>query len=76
SLEAITNHDDRAGLVCAITALAVAADDYTAVGDNNGWMILPPWSFIQPLGQGLLLANAQSEGAALLFRSRQIGGPA
>ena len=75
-LDTITNHDDRAGLVCAITALAVAADDYTAVGDGNGWMILPPWSFIQPLGQELLMSNAQNEGEAFLFRSRHAGLPA
>jgi hypothetical protein len=72
-LELITNHDDVAGFICAITALAIAADDYTAVGDENGWMILPPWSFIQPLGRELLLANAQKEGEAFLFRSRHNG---
>jgi hypothetical protein len=68
-LDAVTNHDDRAGLVCAITALAVARNDVTAVGDDNGWMILPPWSFIQPWARELLLSNAQNEGKALLFRS-------
>jgi hypothetical protein len=73
TLDTITNHDDRAGLVCAITALAVAANDYTAVGDDNGWMIMPPWSLIQPLGRELLLANAQNEGEAFLFCSRQTG---
>ncbi len=40
---AITNHDDRAAFVCALTALCVVAGDFTAVGDKrDGWIILPP----------------------------------
>lgn len=43
SLCEVRNHDDRAALVCAITALCVTAQSYTAVGDNeDGWIILPP----------------------------------
>lgn len=38
----VTNHDDRAAVVCALTALCVARGDYTAVGDHQGWIILPP----------------------------------
>lgn len=39
----IRNHDDRAAFVCAITALCVAAQQFTAVGDNHdGWIVLPP----------------------------------
>ena len=34
---AVTNHDDRAALVCALTALCVAAGDYVAVG-RWGWL--------------------------------------
>ena len=34
--EDVTNHDDRAALICALTALCVAAGDYTAVGDTDG----------------------------------------
>lgn len=43
----IRNHDDRAALVCALTALSVAAGEFTAVGDReDGWIILPPrWAF-------------------------------
>ena len=42
-LSATRNHDERAAVVCAVTALAVAAGEYTAVGDNDyGWIILPP----------------------------------
>ncbi len=39
----ITNHDDRAAFACALTALCVAAGEFTAVGDeDDGWIILPP----------------------------------
>jgi hypothetical protein len=44
----ITNHDERAALVCAITALCVARKKYCAVGGgDNGWIILPPKKFIR-----------------------------
>jgi hypothetical protein len=33
----VTNHDDRAALVCAFTALGLAAQDYTAVGDEDAY---------------------------------------
>lgn len=43
TLSTITNHDDRAAMICALTALCVAIGDYTAVGDSrDGWIILPP----------------------------------
>lgn len=38
----VTNHDDRAALVCALTALCVAAGRYTAVGNADGWIFMPP----------------------------------
>lgn len=42
-LTAIMNHDHRAGVVCALTALSVAAGDFLAVGDpDDGDIILPP----------------------------------
>jgi hypothetical protein len=46
--EAVTNHDDRAAVVCALTSLCVVAGRYSSVGDRQGWIILPPWNFIQP----------------------------
>ena len=42
SPNSITNHEDRAAFACALTALSVAAEDFTAVGDDDGWIILPP----------------------------------
>ncbi len=46
-LRAIRNHEDRAALVCSLTALSVAAGEFAAVGDEeDGWIILPPqWAF-------------------------------
>ncbi len=44
---AVTNHDDRAGLVCALTALCVAGGEFVAVGDEDGWIILPPRALIR-----------------------------
>lgn len=41
-MKAITNHDDRAAVVCALTALCVAARSYVAVGNEDGFIILPP----------------------------------
>jgi hypothetical protein len=53
-LAALTNHDDRAAFICALTALCVAANDYTAVGDADGWIILPPRQFIAPWAQPMV----------------------
>ncbi|MDE0366345.1 MAG: hypothetical protein OXP09_12315 [Gammaproteobacteria bacterium] len=46
-IHSLTNHDDRAAFVCAITGLCIACGEYTAVGDSrDGWIILPPkWAF-------------------------------
>jgi hypothetical protein len=71
---AVTNHDDRAALVCALTALCVAARDYTAVGDENGWIILPPSSFVQGWAMDALRANAAGErGPALHIETGEHG---
>ncbi|MDR6955519.1 hypothetical protein J2X65_004899 [Ancylobacter sp. 3268] len=63
----LVNHDDRAALVCALTALCVAADDFVAVGDaDDGWIILPPRRIIQPAQWALLSLNGREEtGEAL-----------
>lgn len=54
ALAAVANHDDRAALVCAITALGVARNDYVTAGDDDGWIILPPRSFIADWAQVLV----------------------
>lgn len=58
---AIINHDDRAAFICALTALCVAAGQFVAVGDDDGWIILPPRDFIQSAQWDLLGLNAEAE---------------
>jgi len=41
-LSRVSNHDERAAIVCAISALCIAKGQYTAVGDENGFIIMPP----------------------------------
>lgn len=53
-LAEVRNHDQRAALVCAISALGVARRDYLAVGDVDGWIILPPCSFIARWAQPIV----------------------
>jgi Protein of unknown function (DUF429) len=60
----LTDHDERAAFVCALTALCVAANDYTAVGDHDGWIILPPVALLQPWAKDDLEANAREEAPA------------
>ncbi len=66
AVESITNHDDRAAFVCALTALCVAARDFVAVGDDDGWIILPPRCFIQERYWQVLTDNAQKHSAGAL----------
>ena len=68
-LENVRNHDDRAALVCAITALAIAVGNFTAVGDANGWIVLPPRSFVQPWAWSDLESNAREERPGCLYQS-------
>ena len=68
----ISNHDDRAAFVCALTALSVAAGDFVAVGDDiDGWIILPPRQFIQPAQWSLLAKNAAGEAPGALHITNQ-----
>jgi hypothetical protein len=60
----VTHHDDRASLVCAISALGLAVGKYCAVGDENGWIILPPRAFIQPWAHELFRRNEISDLAS------------
>jgi hypothetical protein len=68
-LSRIVNHDDRAAFVCALSALCVAGGDFTAVGDDDGWIILPPRRIIQTAQWSLLNANAAEERAGSLHVS-------
>jgi hypothetical protein len=60
AFDAINNHDDRAALICALTALCIGARDYVAVGDDQGWIALPPKDFIQPWAWHCLTSNASA----------------
>lgn len=60
-LAQIKNHDERAAFVCALTALCVAKGDFVAVGDDDGWIVLPPRHFIQQEQFALLELNAVDE---------------
>lgn len=69
----IVNHDDRAAFVCALSALSVAAGEFAAVGDDDGWIVLPPRKFIQSAQWDLLIQNADEEPAAVLHVASQGG---
>jgi predicted RNase H-like nuclease len=62
-LAEVKHHEDRAAVICAITALCVVAKRYVAVGDKrNGYIILPPRvqagnPGLQPWAWELLWAN-------------------
>ena len=44
-----SNHEERAALICALTALLTARGTFTAIGDETGgWFFLPPWEVWQP----------------------------
>lgn len=58
----VTDHDERAALICALTALGLAGGDYGAVGDEQGWIILPPPTLIQGWAHDQLQANEQRCG--------------
>ncbi len=60
--DAVKNHDDRAAVICALTALCVAAGEYTVVGDGDGWIVLPPPVFIQKWAWDKLAENAKLDG--------------
>jgi len=65
----VTNHDDRAALVCALTALCIGSGDYTAVGDEDGWIVLPPASFVRAWAIAALDANAAKEAGTAFVRA-------
>lgn len=66
----IKNHDDRAALVCALTALCLSANQFTAVGDQDGWIILPSKKAMQTWAIQILTNNAeQNESAYSAFYS-------
>ncbi|OJF94367.1 hypothetical protein AX761_18760 [Rhizobium sp. 58] len=67
NLSSVVNHDDRAAVICALTALCVAVGDFVAAGDDDGWIILPPRRFIQSEQWALLNINALEENVESLY---------
>lgn len=53
-LHNVVNHDDRAALVSALTALCIARRDFVAAGDDYGRSVLAPYGFIQPEQRAIL----------------------
>ncbi|MGA7128906.1 MAG: hypothetical protein WBZ19_21495 [Chthoniobacterales bacterium] len=69
-LTSVVNHDDRAALVCAFTALCVAADDFVAVGDGDGWIVLPLRRAARGWAVNDLKKNAEFEEPGCLYVNR------
>lgn len=68
----VRNHDDRAGLICAMTALGIAAGCYVAVGDEEGVIILPPASAMAPWAREAL--QQQERAGFVSFRPAVLAG--
>ncbi len=69
-LSDITDHDERAAFICAITALCVH-QRFPAVGDHDGWIILPPKTFVSHWAWKLLLVIDEAH-AYDAYMSREI----
>ncbi|MGF1623263.1 MAG: hypothetical protein ACFCVH_00155 [Alphaproteobacteria bacterium] len=70
----LRNHDDRAALVCAATALCIARRSYVAVGDDHGRIILPPRAAgdapgLQDWAWTILAAGAAAAGAPIIVET-------
>jgi hypothetical protein len=61
--------------VCVLTALCVVARQFVAVGNNDGWIILPPLPFIQPAQWELLRLNQAKQGDAAIHVSSGVDAP-
>lgn len=54
----VRDHDERAALVCALTALGVVHNSYVAVGaPATGWIFLPTWSRWKDWARRQLIEN-------------------
>lgn len=55
-----SNHEERAALVCVLTALLTAHGTFTAVGnETGGWFFLPPWEAWRPWAQDAVDAGRE-----------------
>ncbi|MFC1559062.1 DUF429 domain-containing protein [Gemmatimonadota bacterium] len=61
SINSTTDHDERAALVCCLTALCVTSGGYVAVGEpKNGYFFLPPWEMWESWAKSNLINNMTS----------------
>jgi hypothetical protein len=74
TLQTCRNHEHRAALVCALTALSVRAGQYVGVGDpSDGDIMLPPstlWG-ASAAGSGAWMARALSFNLAAVRADRK-----
>ncbi len=72
--EAVRDHDERAALVCAMTALCIVAGTYVAVGDGQGRVYLPPRRFWNVAVFDLMRRSSLAEpaGAAATLIERNV----
>ena len=68
-------HDQRAALVCLLTAAGVFAGTYTAVGDEHGgYFFLPPWqSWAAWAREELDLQRVRVAALAVWIRGNRFG---
>jgi hypothetical protein len=56
------HHDERAAIVCALTAICVLRGEYVAVGDvAGGYFFLPPWPLWAPWARDALAVNRRDQ---------------
>jgi hypothetical protein len=65
---AVTHHEDRAALACAVTALGLAVGRYVAVGAADGWVVLPAAEAWGGGGGGAWAERALRENVATVAR--------
>jgi hypothetical protein len=58
------HHEHQAAIICILTGLLVARNQFIAVGDaQGGWFFLPPWSCWKEWARDALCANLRQINA-------------
>jgi len=62
-LHANRNHDERAALICLLTAAGVSLGSYTAIGQaQSGYFFLPAWRHWQPWAKEAIRCECSRAG--------------
>ena len=62
--ERTSHHEQQSAIICVLTGLLVARNQFTAVGDaRGGWFFLPPWSSWKGWAQEAVCANLRQLNA-------------